>query len=92
MALTLPRRVAVADASSRVEEVQRGPVVVVEGPPDGRVVVERDWEADVHVLHRATHVVEVLLEANSGVCTPITASLHGPLDAMRERTEACEAS
>ena len=87
--------VAVADASARVEEVERGPVAVVEGPPEGGVVVERDREADVHVLHRATHVVEVLLEGELGcVHADHGQSWHVPLMPcanVRKRAEPVDA-
>ena len=67
--------VVVPDAPQRVGEIQGGPVVIVEGAPDRVVVVERDRIIDPHVPHGAADVVQVVLEAEPGVCTPITARL-----------------
>ena len=58
--------VVVPDPTLRVGEVQSRPVVVVERPPDGVVVVDRHRVADVHLLEGAAHVVEVTLEVELG--------------------------
>src|SRR6478672_7117999 len=52
----------VADFPRTVEEVERGPVVVVERAPDREVVVDRDRVVDAHFLRRATNVAQVVLE------------------------------
>ena len=58
--------VVVPDATLGIDEVQGGPVVVVERLPDGVVVVHHDRVADVHLLDGAAHVVEVALELELG--------------------------
>ena len=58
--------VVVADLALGVDEVQGGPVVVVERLPDGEVVVHHDGVADVHLLDGPTDVVEVALEVELG--------------------------
>ena len=47
---------------SRVDEVERRPVVVVEGAPDRVVVVDRDRVVDRSLLDRPPHAVDVVLE------------------------------
>jgi hypothetical protein len=54
--------VLVADDPFPIAEVERRPVVVVEGPPDPVVVVERDQVVDFPLLHRAAHEVDVVHE------------------------------
>src|SRR5262245_54935079 len=51
-----------ANMSHRIDEVQRGPVVVREGVPDSVVVVYRDWIVHSHFLRRPPHIDEVVLE------------------------------
>src|SRR3954451_2434410 len=58
--------VVVSYASLRVGEVQRGPVVVVEGSPYRKVVVDRDRVIDPQVLHGAVNVVRVVFESEFG--------------------------
>ena len=55
-----------ADAPDAIDEVDGRPVVVVERPPDGEVVVDDDRVVDAQVGDRAAHVVEVVLEAELG--------------------------
>jgi hypothetical protein len=52
----------VTNASTRIEDVQRRPVVVVIGAPDGVLAVDGDWIADLHLTHRATNVLDVVFE------------------------------
>ena len=54
--------VLVADHAVRVDEVERRPVVVVEGAPDRIVVVDRDRVVDLSLLRRLLHAVDLLLE------------------------------
>ncbi len=56
----------VADLALGVDEVQRRPVVVVEGAPDCVVVVDRDRVVDPQVLDGSADVVEVVLEVELG--------------------------
>jgi hypothetical protein len=58
--------VVVADDAVRVDEVQRGPVVVGEGVPDHEVVVERDRVVDRSFLRCAPHAVHLVLERELG--------------------------
>ena len=60
----------VPDASLRVDEVQRRPSVVREYTPYLVPIVDRDRPGDVHLLQRRLDVRVVVLEENSGVCTP----------------------
>jgi hypothetical protein len=52
----------VADDAVGVDEVQRRPVVVVEGAPDRVVVVDRDRVVDPSLRRRQPHTVELVLE------------------------------
>jgi hypothetical protein len=54
--------VVVPDTPLRVDEVQRRPVPVLEGPPYGVLVVHGDRVIDPHLLHGPADVVHVLLE------------------------------
>src|SRR4051794_14921638 len=54
--------VLVADDPVRVDEVERRPVVVVEGAPDLVVAVEHDRVVDPSRLRRAPHAIDFLLE------------------------------
>ena len=54
--------VLVADDALRVDEVQRRPVVVVEGAPDRVVVVGSDRVVDRSLLRRHPHPVDLVLE------------------------------
>ena len=54
--------VVVADHAVRVDEVERRPVVVVEGAPDLVVVVDRDRVVDRSLLRRPPHAVDLVLE------------------------------
>src|SRR5579864_6194537 len=58
------------DMPLRVGEVQRGPVVIVEGTPYRVVVVDRDRVADPHAFHGAADVIHVLLEPELGRVNP----------------------
>ena len=66
--------VMLANLPTRIDEVKSRPILVLECPPDRIVVVDRDRVVDLHLLQGASHVVEVLSNVNSGVCTPITTS------------------
>jgi hypothetical protein len=66
--------VVVANDAVRVDEVQRRPVVVVEGAPDFVVVVDRDRVVDPSLLGRLPHAVDLVLEGELGVWTPTTTS------------------
>jgi hypothetical protein len=50
------------DTPLHVGEVQRGPVVTVEGTPYRVVVVDRDRVVDPHAFHGAAYVIHVVLE------------------------------
>src|SRR5262252_3145149 len=56
----------ISNAPSRVDEIQRGPVIVPEGPPDRVVAVDHDRVPDAHLLHRTTDVVHVPFEWELG--------------------------
>jgi hypothetical protein len=64
--------VVVADDAVPVDEVERRPVVVVEGAPDLVLVVDGDRLVDSSLLRRFPHAVESCSNENSGVWTPIT--------------------
>src|SRR5918994_6085497 len=48
--------------STRVDEVERGPVAIVERTPDRVLVIHRNREIELHLLHGAMHVRKLLLE------------------------------
>ena len=52
----------VSNAALRVDEVERRPILIVEGAPDRIVGVDGDRIVDPHVLRGAAHVVDVVLE------------------------------
>ena len=58
--------VVVADPALGIDEVERRPVVVVEGLPHGVVVVDGDRVPDIELLDAATDVVEIPLELELG--------------------------
>ena len=83
-----------ADAAVAIDEVEGGPVVVVERAPDGEVVVDHDRVADAQIANRAAHVAEVVLEPELGRVhadddEPVVAI---PLGPRAPRTGACGAS
>jgi hypothetical protein len=50
------------DDTVRVDEVQRRPVVVVEGVPDLVVIVDSDRIVDPPHFHRLSHAVDLVFE------------------------------
>ena len=52
----------VSDTPLRIDEIQRRPILIVEGAPDDMVVVDRDRVIDPQVFHGPANVVRVLLE------------------------------
>src|ERR687890_2427758 len=62
--------VVVADHSLLICDVERRPVVIGEGTPDGVVAIERDRVIHPHVLGGRDHVVDVLLDAELGRVNP----------------------
>ena len=54
---------AEAHLSFGTDQVHRRPVVVLERPPDREVVVDHDRIAHSELARRASHVLEVVLEA-----------------------------
>jgi hypothetical protein len=60
--MSLRRSGNVERATLRIDEVQRRPVAVVEGPPDSVLVVHGDRVVDLHPLHGSSDVVDALLE------------------------------
>ena len=85
--------VMLANASARIDEVERGPVLVLERAPDRVVVVDHDRILDPHLLHGAAHVVDVLFERELGC---VHADHDEPLPVLlrprADDTEACAAS
>ena len=51
-----------SNAPLRIDEIQRWPVVVLEGSPYRMLIVHRDRVIDPHLLHGPANVVDVLLE------------------------------
>ena len=60
--------VVIADDAVAVDEVQRRPVVVVEGAPDLVVVVERDRIVDPSLRDRLPHPVERRARTRTPAC------------------------
>src|SRR6266545_4716749 len=46
----------------RIDEIERRPIVVVEGTPDRIVVIDRDWMFNPQALHGSANVIDVSLE------------------------------
>ena len=82
-----------AKAALGIEQVQRGPVLVAEGLPDGEVVVDRHRERDVDVPHGLAHVLQVPLELELRGVDTDTARRRPCTDApMPSGTASCAAS
>jgi hypothetical protein len=64
--------VMITHAPGRIDEVERRPVVIAEATPDRPVVVDGDRVRDVSLLGRSSNVVDVFLECDLWVCTPMT--------------------
>ena len=54
------------DTPVAIDEVDSRPVVVLERPPDGEVVIDDDRVTDAEFACRAAHVLEVVLEPELG--------------------------
>jgi hypothetical protein len=88
--------VVMTDPTLGVDEVEGGPVVVVERPPHVAVVVHRHRVADVHLPDGAAYVVEVPLELElrclhpddrqSLACVPV-----GPRPHVGQRADSVDA-
>ena len=50
------------DATLRIGDVERGPVLVGEGVPNGVVVVDRDRVLDLQLARCSSNVVDVVLD------------------------------
>src|SRR3712207_3403056 len=88
--------VVVADASLLIRDVQRWPVVIGEGAPDGVVAIERNRVIHPHLLGGRDHVVDVALEAELGRMNPDHAQalilvFRGPLTHVRQRSQPVDA-
>ncbi len=64
----------VADAALGIDEIMRRPELVVEALPDLIIIVDRHGIGNAEFAHRTAHIVDILLESNSGACTPMTTS------------------
>jgi hypothetical protein len=62
--------VVMSDLAVGVDEVEGGPVVIAERLPDGVVVVDDHRVADIHLLQRPAHVVDVAFELELGRLHP----------------------
>jgi len=51
------------DLALGIDEVERRPILVVEGAPDRMLVIHRDGIVDAELLRGPSHVVQVLLES-----------------------------
>src|SRR5262245_57450962 len=49
-----------------IDEIESGPILVAEGAPYCKVVVDRDWIRQSHDLYGAADVFEILLEWKLG--------------------------
>ncbi len=88
--------VMVANPAPRIDEVDRRPVVVAEGPPDLVVVVHRDRIRHPQVVHRPAHVLQLLLDAelrrmHSDHHQPLCLVLLGPCPGVWQRPEPVDA-
>ena len=55
-------KLMMTNAPARIDEVQRRPILVLEGAPDGVVVVDSNRVVDPHLARRSTHVLDVVFE------------------------------
>src|SRR5688572_31385022 len=84
-----------ANAAARVDEVEGGPVLVLEGAPDRVIVVDHDRILDPHLPYGTTNVVEVLFEFELGCVhtdedEPLAVLLR-PLATIWKRTQPVDA-
>ena len=81
----------------RIEEVVRGPVIVLERGPDDELVVERDRIADAEVADRLAHIVRAALErelrrVNPDHDQPVVGIGLVPCANVRDRADAVDAA
>src|ERR1700677_4132814 len=55
-----------ANMTLRIDEVVRGPVLIIESLPYGIVIVERDRIGDFQVRDGAAHIARIFLEGKLG--------------------------
>ena len=51
------------DAALRIDEVQRGPILILEGSPDDMLIVHCDWVVDPHLPNGPADVIYVFLKS-----------------------------
>src|SRR5439155_26409271 len=73
LVLAFPELV-MADLAVRIDDIDGRPIVIGECLPYRVVAVDRNGILDPKHLERRADVIDVLLNPNSGVCTPITTS------------------
>src|SRR3712207_1415565 len=88
--------VVVPDPSLLIRDVQRRPVVIGEGAPDGVVAIERDRVIHPHVPGGRDHVVDVPLEPELGGMNPdhdqvLILVFRGPLTHVWQRSQPVDA-
>ena len=59
-----------ANLALGIDKVVRRPILVVEGPPDRVVIVERNGITDLEIGNGVAHVVDILLEGEFGRVHP----------------------
>ena len=55
-----------ADAALRIDEIMRRPILVVEGLPDGEIVIQRHRIGDAQVLPPPSHIGRIFFEGEFG--------------------------
>src|SRR2546421_10887760 len=86
----------VSNPPLRIDDVERRPVMVVEGAPDRIVVVDRGGKIDLHVLRGPAEIVDLFLESelrsvNADYHQSLILVFLGPLADIRECTEPVDA-
>src|SRR5215471_13147768 len=55
-----------SNAASRIDDIERRPIMVIEGSPYREIIVDRDWIKDPHVFRLSADIVDVSLEREFG--------------------------
>jgi hypothetical protein len=85
-----------ANASLRVDEVERGPILIAECIPDREVVVDRNRIRNPHVFDCPPDVVQIMLERELGRMhadhhQPLILVFIGPCANVRKRAQPIDA-
>ena len=90
-------KVVKADTALAIDKIMRWPVVVVEGAPDGKVVIDRDRKRDAQIVQCALDITDVFFISelwlmNADHDQPLVFVLAVPLPHVRQGVAAVDAA